>query len=278
MISKDKLHYDATTPADGDAVAAFLHATLKLTSTTVGAAEALDVNIVNDIAVAVDLDGVYDVSTNPTPDTAGAIFHTRAAAPDETNQTARVTANAASADAVTAANVHGLDVNAFGMGYNGTTWDRLLATAGQLQVLPFGNVADDGVDSGAPVKVGQRAVSGALAAVSASGDRADVISDLYRRTWVNTTPNIAGASAAASIDDTAGGTVLVASALAGRRKLLVQNLDNKEIWIGFGSLSAANGVRVAAKANAEFDLGPNVSLKAIAATGQTADVRVMELA
>lgn len=40
--SKWKLVYDTTT-ADGDAVAAFLHATNKLTSTTVGGVEALDV-------------------------------------------------------------------------------------------------------------------------------------------------------------------------------------------------------------------------------------------
>src|SRR6266508_1794893 len=52
--------------------------------------------------------------------------------------------------------------------------------SGNQQVV--GNVADDAVDSGNPVKVGARAVDPAAipAAVSAA-DRADLISDLSRR-------------------------------------------------------------------------------------------------
>ena len=45
-----------------------------------------------------------------------------------------------------------------------------------------GDVADDAADSGNPLKVGSRAVDGALTAISASDDRADLLSDLYRRT------------------------------------------------------------------------------------------------
>lgn len=274
-LSKDKLIYDGTTPSDGDSIAAFLHATNKLTSTTIGLQEALDVNIANTIMV--DLNGVYNVGTNPTPDTVGAIVHTRAAAPDETNQTFRVTGGAASSSAVVAANVQGLDTNAFAMGYNGTTWDRLLATAGQLQVQPFGNVADDGVDTGAPIKVGSRAVSGALAAVSTTGDRADLLSDLYRRVWVNTAPNIAGSNAAVTVDTTVGGVAVFASPLAGRRLVEVQNLGSKAVYLGFGTVSAANGTRVAAGATFTSDLGPDLALKAIAESG-TQDVRVLQLA
>lgn len=280
-IFKDKLIYDATTPGDGDSVAAFLRTGAgALTST--GAAGALDVNITN--AITVDLNGVYDAGTNPTPDTAGSIFHTRAAAPDETNQTFRATGGTASADGVTAANVQGLDVNSFLMGFNGTTWDRLTATGGALNVVATGTVtvtggvADDGVDSGNPIKVGSRAVSGALTALSASGDRADLLSDLYRRVWVNTAPNIAGSNAAVSIDDTAGGTAVFASPLAGRRRVMVQNQGSKPIYLGFGTVTAANGTQVNAKATWTEELGPDIALKAIAEAGQTNDVRVFQLA
>lgn len=274
-LSKDKLIYNTTT-ADGDAVAAFLHATLKLTSTTSGLKEALDVNIVNSIAV--DLNGVYDVTTNPTPDSIGAIVHTRTAAPDQTNQTFRTTGGTANASAVVAANVQGLDTNAFAMGYNGTTWDRLLATSGQLQVLPSGNVADDGADTGNPIKVGSRAVAGALTAVSTTGDRADLLSDLYRRIWSNDSANIAGSNATVTVDTTAGGVAVFASPLAGRRVVEVQNLGNKAVYIGFGTVTAANGTRIAAGATFTSDkFGPDLALKAIAESG-TQDVRVLQLA
>lgn len=283
-LFKDKLIYDATTPSDGDSVAAFLHtAAGALTST--GAAGALDVNITN--AIVVDLDGVYDAGTNPTPDTVGAIVHTRAATPDETNQTFRTTGGTANADDVVAANVHGLDVNSFLMGYDGTTWDRLTATGGALNVnistqsaalQVVGNVADDAADAGNPVKVGTRAIDGALAAISAGNDRADQISDMYRRLWVTSAANAAGSNAAVVVDDTAGGVNIFATPIEGRTRVMVQNLDNQAIFLGFGTVTTANGIRVSAGATWTEDLGPDVILKGITDTGNTADVRVMQLA
>jgi hypothetical protein len=89
-------------------------------------------------AMNVNLDGFYVALSNPTPDTVGAIFFQRAATPAITDQTFRVTGGAASSDAVVAANVHGLDVNSFLMGYNGTTWDRLNSLAGQLEIHSLG--------------------------------------------------------------------------------------------------------------------------------------------
>lgn len=276
MLGKDKLIYDSTTPADGDSVAAFLRtAAGALTST--GAAGALDVNITN--ALTVNINGDYDVGTNPTPDSVGMIAHDRGAAPDQTAQNIRPTGGAASSDNVVAANVFGLDVNSFLMGYDGTTWDRLTSTiTGRLDTTPLGNVADDAADAGNPIKVGQRAISGALTAVSATNDRADQISDLFRRTWVNTAPNVGGSNAAVVVDDTAGGVALFASPLAGRRRVIVQNLDNKEIYLGFGTVTDADGIRVAGGATWTDELGPDLALKAIALAGETNDVRVLQLA
>lgn len=273
-LSKDKLIYDSTTPSDGDSVAAFLRTSAgALTST--GAAGALDVNITN--AISVDADGVYS-GGNTNPDNIGIIGHVRGASPADTDQTLRLTGGNPSADNIDPANVFALDTSAFMYGWDGTAWDRVGMSNGSLNVAPLGNVADDAVDSGNPVKIGSRAVSGALTAVSASGDRADLLSDLYRRIWVNTAPNVGGSNAAISITDAAGGTSVFASPLAGRRRVLVQNLDNKAIYLGFGTVSQSNGIRVAGGASWSDEMGPNIDLKAISEAGETADVRGFQLA
>lgn len=273
-LSKDKLIYDSTTPSDGDSVAAFLRTSAgALTST--GAAGALDVNITN--AISVDADGVYS-GGNTNPDNIGIIGHVRSATPADTDQTLRLTGGNPSSDDINPANVFALDTMSFLHGWDGSAWDRIGVSGGALSVSPLGNVADDAVDSGNPVKIGSRAVSGALTAVSASGDRADLLSDLYRRIWVNTAPNIAGSNAAVSITDAAGGTSVFASPLPGRRRVLVQNLDNKAIYLGFGTVTQANGIRVASNASWSDELGPDIDLKAISEAGETADVRGFQIA
>jgi len=139
-----------------------------------------------------------------------------------------------------------------------------------------GNVADDAVDSGNPLKVGSRAVSGPLAAISAAGDRADMISDLYRRIYMNDSANIALLASNVAVADTA--VLLVASALGGRREFLVQNLASQPIYIGHSGVSTSNGTRIAAGASGSFKIGPNVALYAISANATSKDVRVLELA
>lgn len=134
-----KLTYD---PTDADTLAAsstvgaynLSSDGTRITHTTVGGSEALDVNVANDIAI--DADGVYNNPNNLTPDTIGLITHVRAASPDETNQTFRSTGGSPTADDVVAANVHGIDVNSFLHAFDGTTYDRLTAqnTAGALDV------------------------------------------------------------------------------------------------------------------------------------------------
>ena len=64
---------------------------------------------------------------------------------------------------------------------------------GELKVAAdlSSSVADDAADSGNPLKVGGRGVSGLLSALSASNDRFDLLGDLYRRVWVNNAYNVA---------------------------------------------------------------------------------------
>jgi hypothetical protein len=138
-----------------------------------------------------------------------------------------------------------------------------------------GSVADDAVDSGNPIKVGTRALSGALAAVSATGDRADQISDLYRRLYINDSANIGSKSAAVTVGTSE--IALSGTPLAGRRRMIIQNLSNKEIQVGPTGLSVASGLRIGAGGSLSLEIGPDVSLFAIAATAGN-NVRVFELA
>lgn len=236
-IQKDKLIYDATTPADGDSVAAFLHASGgKLTSTNISSKEGLDVNIINPITV--DMDGVYVPVTNPTPDNTGVIANTRAATLDATTQVERTTAGPL-ADGVVNANVIGLDTSAFLMGYNGSTWDRVKAASGAVHVKLMA------VDSSValPVKDCAEAFLTTLKAVSVTG-------------------------------------AMVVSALTGRRRVLVQNLGSKAVFVGpsgVGNTGASTGLRIAAGANMEIPLGAGAALHAIAESG-TQNCVIMELA
>ena len=284
MIGKGQLLYDATTPADGDSVAAFLHTSDgTLTSTTVGADHGLDVNILNDITV--DSDGVYDVGTNATPDTVGSIFHARAASPDETDQTFRSTGGSPSADNLDPANIHAIDSNGFLFGWDGSAWDRLTATAGSLDVnitntgvAVAGDVADDDADSGNPVKVGFRAIDGALAAVSADDDRADGISDMYRRQYVNAAPNVGMQHAVTTVGTTE--VNVDSSPLAGRTKVIAQNLGGKDIYLGatgVTSSGATRGILLPKGATLSLDWGEDIAIYAI---GEAAaqELMLLELA
>lgn len=303
MLGKDKLIYDATTPSDGDAVASFLHtAAGALTST--GPAGALDVNIV----AAVGL-GVYaEDSAHVSGDLGQQILGVRSdaggslASADgdytplsiDANGRLRVDAEVSvttgSDKAEDSAHASG-DIGAYILGVrqdtlsasnaDGDYGSLKLDSLGRLWTNPTvsGDVADSAADSGNPVKIGGRALSGALVSTGmADNDRADFVTDLFRRAWVNTSANVGGSNAAVSVDTTAGGVALFASPLAGRRKVQVQNLGSKAVFIGFGTVTAANGMRIAGGATQTLeDFGPDLALKAIAETG-TQDVRVLQIA
>ncbi len=159
MIGKDRIVFDVANASESDNIGAFVRGSggAVIESQAIAGSDwlqvaaalhagdgtaisqtggALDVNIASG-AISVALDGVYS-GGNLDPDNAGLIAHVRAAAPGDAEQTFRSTGGAASADDVVAANVHGLDVNAFGMVFDGTTWDRLRGTAGAVHISDAG--------------------------------------------------------------------------------------------------------------------------------------------
>lgn len=138
------------------------------------------------------------------------------------------------------------------------------------------NVADDAPDTENPIKVGSQAVDGLLPAISASGDKANLISDMYRRLWVNSAPNIGFNVASATVTTTAA--ELASSPLAGRMKIEVQNLGNQAIYVGHSNaVTSSNGYRISAGATAVFEFGEDLDLWAIAGSGSQ-NVRILQLA
>lgn len=237
MLSR-QLFADAADFTNSDKVFSFLRSAggQTITSTTVGGKESLDVNVANNISVS--LAGIYDVGSNPTPDNVGLIAHARGATPGDADQLFRSTGGAASSDNVVAANVHGLDVNSFGMLFDGTTWDRARGTAGAANSHLFSQESGFKVDS----KESYAAAQVAAGTVGAT---------------------------AAQLD---------ATPLSGRSKVVVQNLSNKKVWIGFSAgVTTASGILVHPSGFFEEILGAGVTVYAIGEqAGQ--DVRLAQYA
>jgi len=143
-------------------------------------------------------------------------------------------------------------------------------------IMVTGNVADDAADAGNPVKVGSRAISGLLSAISAGNDRADMVSDMYRRLYINDSSNIGSKSAAISVGSSE--IAVSGSPLAGRRRMIIENLSSQAIFVGPTGVSIASGLRIAAGGNLTLEIGEDVALFAISANATAKDVRVFELA
>ena len=147
---------------------------------------------------------------------------------------------------------------------------------GSLNALVSGNVADDAIDSGNPVKVGSRAFDCLLTAVSTSNDRADLLSDMYRRIYINESANIAILNTAETV--TAVAAQVVASPLAGRKYVTLQNEGSVDVYFGSSAgVTSANGLKVSKNSSATYNFGEDIDIFMIAASGSQS-VRVLEVA
>lgn len=243
-LYKTQLIFDPADLTDSDNVGAYLRAGSDgdlITSTLISGKEALDVNVVSGTD-----DGIFaEDSASANGDVGQSVLQVRQDA----------LASSVSTDG---------DYGWFKMNDRGALW-----------TVPVGTVADDAADSEYPNKIGYRAVSGALTAVSASNDRADAISDLYRRIWVNDAPNIGMAQGNVTVGATE--VALPTTALNGRRSIIVQNTSNNPVYVGPTGVLTTTGIKVDKGATMELAAGPDLALFAIAA-GAGNTVRVLELA
>jgi len=139
-----------------------------------------------------------------------------------------------------------------------------------------GQYAEDSVHSSGNIGIYNLAVRSDIPAIgsSASGDYASQTVDAYNRLWVNNAPNISMSAAAATVTTT---SALLAASIAGRKKLMIQNLGTKEIFIGPSGVTTSSGVRVAPGAGYEVEAGPDIAWHAVASSGSQ-NVRVLQLA
>lgn len=171
-----------------------------------------------------------------------------------------------------------------GLGADGDYVPFQVDSQGRLRVLAdidlVGDlVGDDESDSEDPLKIGSRAVFGApLAAISATGDKANVLSDQYRRMRVVEKADVAVAAAAQNVAYSAE-VELTPTALAGRFKTYIQNLStSRDLYIGATGVATTNGFQIRRGSTWEFPLGPEVNFFAIGVDATPIDVRTLELA
>jgi hypothetical protein len=110
--------------------------------------------------------------------------------------------------------------------------------------------------------------------VSADGDYGNFLAWSEGSLKVVDIPNIAMLATAESVTSTAA--QLVATPLANRRSLVIQNRGDKSIFIGDSAVTTATGIEVPKGGSYDLTAGPVVDIWAVTASG-TADVRVLEV-
>lgn len=304
MINKEKLVYDTTD--GGDQVASYIKSASGtiITHTTVGGKESLDVNVANTVAIsATDLDirdlshtqdsvkvgdGTdflainADGSINATVSATNLDIRDLAFATDKVDVSgSSVTVTATDLDirdltAVSDSVKIGDGLGVFATFHADTGMNVHLTNAADIQVATNSEYAEDSASAGGDIgnyvlSIRQDTLA---SSTSASGDFQSFKTDALGRLWMNDT-NQSMAHSAVSVTNTA--TDLVASDLANRKRILIQNKGNKDVFLGGASVTAANGIRLASGSSAELDIGPGVDIHGITSSGSS-DVRIMELA
>lgn len=131
-------------------------------------------------------------------------------------------------------------------------------------------VADDEVDTEDPLKIGSRSIaqSSVLAAISAAGDKANAISDLYRRIYTTSAPGVGWSAVSGTTSGTPSTATQVDTAKqAGRQYWMFQNQStSKEMYLGPSGVSEASGIEVGKGATQVMSMGQALDLYVICGT------------
>lgn len=307
MISKDKLIFDVADLAASDDVGAYLRASdgTLLTHTDVGGKKALDVNVANEVAVTIApgaeikiTDGTDDLAINADGSINAVVSATDLDIRDLAFATDKVdvTGSEVSLDAATLAALenisavvtatdldirdlnHAQDNVAIAQGGNTmvVNADGSINVNADISVSNGSDKLEDAAHASGDVGTYVLAVRQDTLAIdtSASGDYASFKVDALGRLH---TVDAAQDAVFSAVTVTNSATDLVASDLANRRKILIQNVSTRTVYIGESGVTTATGIRLSAGSSMELEAGPQVNLFAIA-QGGSADVRVLELA
>jgi len=151
---------------------------------------------------------------------------------------------------------------------------------GELKVAAnlSSSVSDDEPYTEMPIAIGGRGVSGLLSALSTTGDKFDMLGDLYRRQWVNNSYNVAIEITTETVGATAA--EIVATPLAGRKSITIQNASTNSIWLGHSAGvtaddAATGGLEIKKNTSYTDDFGENINLFLIS-DGAGRTVKVFE--
>ena len=251
-LNLDHIVFDPAAAADGNSVGAYLRASdgTLLTHTDVGGKKALDVRLAEGVNVEVDLSHVDDsVQIGDGTDLMavnadGSINATVSA----TNLDIRDLAFATDKVDVTGSEVS-LDSATL------TALENITVSATNLDIRDLTHVSDS-------VKVGDGTD---FLAVNTDGS-------------INVAAASASAAARGATSVTTTATKIIATNLASRRKVIVQNLGSKDMFFGHNnSVTTANGIKVSSGSSVEIEFGPSLDVYGITAAG-TADARYLEVA
>lgn len=251
MLSKDRLIFDPADLDESDNVGSYLRAGTDgdlISSTLIAGKEALDVNVVGSADGGIFAEDTAHVSG----DNGQFILAVRS------------DADASLAD--TDGDYAPLQVDENG---------RLKVVADIEVANGFEKVEDTAHASGDVGAYILGVIQGTPAASAADGDYGSIKTDLLGRTWVNNAPNVSQAQGNVTVGATE--VALPASALANRKKIIVQNTSNNDVFVGPTGVLTTTGIRIAKGATLELEAGPAIAMFAIAA-GAGNDVRVWELA
>lgn len=309
MMGKYKLIFDTTDMVTSDNIGAYLRASdgTLLTHTDVGGKKSLDVNVANTISVTNAANYAED-SAHVTADIGTAILSRRADTPSSSAGTDGdyATFNTdASGRLYTSIHDGGNSITVDGTVELGATTlaalESITVVATDLDIRDLTHVSDsvkvgDGTDflaiaADGSINVGTVAT---VTAVTSITNPVAIIADHANDSmkvgdgtdfWAIDTTGLGrvadyhttALNSAVAIDTTAGGTALVASPLSNRTNMYIQNNGSKDIYIGVGTVTSANGLKLVPGGIVVERVGSALSLKAIAASGSQ-DVRILEMA
>jgi len=279
-LSKDRLIFDAADLAESDNIGAYLRAGSDgdlISSTNVGGKEGIDVNVISTSMVvsATDLD-IRDLAfATDKVDVSGSEVSLNAATLAALeNISAIVTATDLDIRDLS----HSQDSIKIGDGtdFLAVNADGSINVVADLSVVNSFEKAEDAAHLSGDIGGYMLGVIQAVpAADAADGDYGSIKTDALGRAWVNAGPNVSQVQGNVTVGATE--VALPASALANRRKIIVQNTAANDIYVGPTGVLTTTGLRVGKGATLEMEVGPSLALFAIAAGAGNA-VRVWELA
>lgn len=267
-LSMYKLDFDPASPSESDRIGSFLIGSGGTVIAETGTS--LNVNVTNTVTVSATNLDIRDLTHASDSVKVG----------DGTDFLEIYAEDAASAGGEKGLVMLGIRQDAAGspVSADGDFHPFVFNNDGELKVAAdlTSSVADDDANSGNPILVGSVAYAATLSALSATGDRGNLASDVYRRVHVNDSANIACLGTQTGVTNSAA--LVVASSLAGRKKMTIQNISSTDIYIGGSGVTTSSGLLIKKGDSYTESIGAGCAVYAIAGSAGPHNVRVLEVA